>query len=182
MNPVIISRMSTSEDLAADLKSTGLKVTLPRLKVLAIFEQSQTRHLSAEDVYKILLQDSVDIGLATVYRVLTQFEQAGLLRRSNFESGKSVFELNEGSHHDHLVCLDCGRVEEFFDSKIEDRQHKIATERGFVLQDHSLALYGQCQRGEGCPHRTRAGTTGASARSRAAMTASSVSHSPSKIG
>ena len=181
-NPVMISRMIGSEDLAADLKNTGLKVTLPRLRVLAIFEQSKTRHLSAEDVYKVLLSEAVDIGLATVYRVLLQFEQAGLLRRSNFESGKSVFELNQGSHHDHLVCLDCGRVEEFYDSKIEDRQHKIAEERGFTLQEHSLALYGQCQRGLGCPHRPGAATAGAPARSKASITSASVSHSPSKRG
>lgn len=127
-----------------DLKTTGLKVTTPRLKVLDIFHRASTRHLTAEDVYRALLADSVDIGLATVYRVLTQFEQAGILARSNFESGKAVFELNEGSHHDHLVCLDCGRVEEFFDSQIEDRQRKIAEEKGFRLQEHALALYGHC--------------------------------------
>ncbi|MEY3669707.1 MAG: hypothetical protein RL258_1102 [Pseudomonadota bacterium] len=144
--------MTPADQLAADLKNTGLKVTVPRLKVLAIFEQSKTRHLSAEDVYRVMLAENVDIGLATVYRVLTQFEQAGILLRSNFESGKAVFELNEGNHHDHLVCLDCGRVEEFFDSKIEDRQHRIAEEKGFLLQDHSLALYGHCQR-KACPHK-----------------------------
>jgi len=127
-----------------DLKTTGLKVTAPRLKVLDIFHRAQTRHLTAEDVYRALLADSMDIGLATVYRVLTQFEQAGILARSNFESGKAVFELNEGNHHDHLVCLDCGRVEEFFDSQIEDLQHKIAQSRGFELQDHALALYAHC--------------------------------------
>lgn len=127
-----------------DLKTTGLKVTTPRLKVLDIFHRASTRHLTAEDVYRALLADSVDIGLATVYRVLTQFEQAGILARSNFESGKAVFELNEGNHHDHLVCLDCGRVEEFFDSQIEDRQRKIAEEKGFRLQEHALALYGHC--------------------------------------
>jgi Fur family ferric uptake transcriptional regulator len=149
---VIISCMTTQEHLAADLKNTGLKVTVPRLKVLSIFEQSKTRHLSAEDVYKVMLAENMDVGLATVYRVLTQFEQAGILLRSHFESGKAVFELNQGSHHDHLVCLDCGRVEEFFDAKIEDRQHKIAEEKGFALQDHSLALYGQCQR-KACPHK-----------------------------
>jgi Fur family transcriptional regulator, ferric uptake regulator len=129
-----------------DLKTTGLKVTTPRLKVLDIFHRASTRHLTAEDVYRALLADNVDIGLATVYRVLTQFEQAGILARSNFESGKAVFELNEGSHHDHLVCLDCGRVEEFFDSEIEDRQHKIAHEKGFRLQEHALSLYGHCTR------------------------------------
>lgn len=131
-----------------DLKTTGLKVTTPRLKVLDIFHRASTRHLTAEDVYRALLADNVDIGLATVYRVLTQFEQAGILARSNFESGKAVFELNEGSHHDHLVCLDCGRVEEFFDSQIEDRQHKIAQEKGFRLQEHALSLYGHCTRND----------------------------------
>ncbi len=127
-----------------DLKNTGLKVTAPRLKVLDIFQRADSRHLTAEDVYKALLAESMDIGLATVYRVLTQFEQAGILARRHFETGKAVFELNEGTHHDHLVCLDCGRVEEFFDAKIEDRQHKIAEEKGFSLQDHALSLYGHC--------------------------------------
>lgn len=138
-------RTNDNQALAADLKSTGLKVTVPRLKVLELFEHSTTRHLSAEDVYKALLHEDLDIGLATVYRVLTQFEQAGLLRRSNFESGKSVFELNQGSHHDHLVCLDCGKVVEFFDAGIEERQQAVATKHGFALQEHSLALYGSCQ-------------------------------------
>jgi Fur family ferric uptake transcriptional regulator len=109
-----------------DLKNIGLKATLPRLKILEIFQHSPVRHLTAEDVYRNLLHEELDIGLATVYRVLTQFEQAGLLSRSNFESGKAVFELNEGSHHDHLVCLDCGLVEEFFDSEIESRQQSIS--------------------------------------------------------
>ena len=140
--------MSTSHDL----KSAGLKATLPRLKIINLFETSKVRHLTAEDVYKLLLTEGLDIGLATVYRVLTQFEQAGLLTRSNFESGKAVFELNEGSHHDHLVCLDCGRVEEFFDAEIEGRQQAIAKERGFRLQEHSLAMYGSCTT-ENCPHR-----------------------------
>lgn len=136
----------------ADLKNIGLKATLPRLKILEIFQHSPVRHLTAEDVYRNLLTEELDIGLATVYRVLTQFEQAGLLTRSNFESGKAVFELNEGSHHDHLVCLDCGRVEEFFDPEIEKRQQAIAQERGFKLQEHALALYGGCIK-ENCPHR-----------------------------
>lgn len=135
-----------------DLKNIGLKATLPRLKILEIFQRSAVRHLTAEDVYRSLLSEELDIGLATVYRVLTQFEQAGLLSRSNFESGKAVFELNEGSHHDHLVCIDCGRVEEFFDPEIEKRQQKIAEERGFKLQEHALALYGVCTK-EACPHR-----------------------------
>ncbi|MEX3526088.1 MAG: ferric iron uptake transcriptional regulator [Burkholderia sp.] len=135
-----------------ELKNIGLKATLPRLKILEIFQQSEVRHLTAEDVYRNLLHEQLDIGLATVYRVLTQFEQAGLLTRSNFESGKAVFELNEGSHHDHLVCLDCGRVEEFFDAEIENRQQAIAKTRGFKLQVHSLAMYGSCTT-ENCPHR-----------------------------
>jgi Fur family transcriptional regulator, ferric uptake regulator len=136
----------------ADLKNIGLKATLPRLKILEIFQHSAVRHLTAEDVYRNLLNEELDIGLATVYRVLTQFEQAGLLSRSNFESGKAVFELNEGSHHDHLVCIDCGRVEEFFDAEIERRQQSIAKERGFKLHEHALALYGTCTK-ENCPHR-----------------------------
>ena len=135
-----------------DLKASGLKATLPRLKILEIFQNSEVRHLSAEDVYKVLLGDNMDVGLATVYRVLTQFEQAGLLHRNHFESGKAVFELNAGSHHDHLVCMDCGRVEEFYDGEIEQRQHNIAKERGFTLAEHSLALYGHCTK-EACPHR-----------------------------
>ena len=124
----------------SDLKASGLKATLPRLKILEIFQNSSVRHLSAEDVYKILLTENMDVGLATVYRVLTQFEQAGLLHRNHFETGKAVFELNEGSHHDHLVCLDCGQVEEFFDEEIEKRQQKVALERGFEIADHALAL------------------------------------------
>jgi Fur family ferric uptake transcriptional regulator len=135
-----------------DLKNIGLKATLPRLKILEIFQRSAVRHLTAEDVYRSLLIEQLDIGLATVYRVLTQFEQAGLLSRSNFESGKAVFELNEGKHHDHLVCIDCGRVEEFFDAEIESRQHSIAEARGFKLQEHALALYGACTK-DNCPHR-----------------------------
>ena len=136
----------------SDLKNIGLKATLPRLKILEIFQNSNVRHLTAEDVYRHLLQEELDIGLATVYRVLTQFEQAGLLSRSNFESGKAVFELNEGTHHDHLVCLDCGVVEEFYDAEIERRQQSIAKDRGFELHEHALALYGSCRR-ENCPNR-----------------------------
>jgi Fur family transcriptional regulator, ferric uptake regulator len=131
-----------------DLRSNGLKATLPRLKVLQIFRESQQRHLSAEDVYKALLVDGSDIGLATVYRVLMQFVQAGLLARQHFEGDKAVFELNEGHHHDHLVCLQCGRVEEFYDAEIESRQQTIAAERGFELQEHALSLYGVCSRPE----------------------------------
>lgn len=129
---------------APNLKSSGLKATLPRLKILEIFQGSKVRHLTAEDVYKILLNENMDVGLATVYRVLTQFEQAGLLNRNHFETGKAIFELNEGSHHDHLVCLDCGKVEEFYDEQIEKRQQTIAKERGFSIAEHALALYGHC--------------------------------------
>jgi Fur family ferric uptake transcriptional regulator len=129
---------------AEELKISGLKATLPRIKILEIFQRAERRHLTAEDVFKMLLAEGADIGLATVYRVLMQFEQAGLLLRSNFESGKAVFELNEGQHHDHLVCLDCGRVEEFVDPEIEQRQRTIAVTRGFELQEHSLALYARC--------------------------------------
>ncbi|MFC7409038.1 MULTISPECIES: ferric iron uptake transcriptional regulator [Hydrogenophaga] len=135
-----------------ELKSTGLKATLPRLKILEVFQASKQRHMTAEDVFRVLLDDRSDIGLATVYRVLMQFEQAGLLTRSNFESGKAVYELNEGQHHDHLVCLDCGRVEEFFDPEIERRQHAVAEQRGFVLQEHALSLYANCSKTD-CPHR-----------------------------
>ncbi len=137
-----------------DLKASGLKATLPRLKILDIFQNSPVRHMSAEDVYKALLAENMDIGLATVYRVLTQFEQAGLLHRNHFETGKAVFELNEGSHHDHLVCLDCGRVEEFFDEEIEKRQQLVAHGRGFKIAEHALALYAHCTKAD-CPHRAR---------------------------
>lgn len=136
----------------SELKASGLKATLPRLKILEIFQNSSVRHLSAEDVYKLLLTENLDVGLATVYRVLTQFEQAGLLSRNHFETGKAVFELNQGSHHDHLVCLDCGWVEEFYDEEIERRQQQIAQERGFALTEHALALYGKCTK-PACPHR-----------------------------
>ena len=129
---------------ADELKSSGLKATLPRIKILEVFQRSSRRHMTAEDVYKVLLTDAADVGLATVYRVLMQFEQAGILSRNHFEAGKAVFELNEGKHHDHLVCLDCGRVEEFFDAEIEKRQKAVAQARGFELQDHSLALYAVC--------------------------------------
>ena len=137
---------------AEELKSSGLKATLPRIKILEVFQRTERRHLTAEDVFKMLLAEGADIGLATVYRVLMQFEQAGLLTRSNFESGKAVFELNEGQHHDHLVCLSCGRVEEFFDPEIEQRQRTIAVQRGFELQEHSLALYARCTKAQ-CEHR-----------------------------
>ena len=137
-----------------DLKSAGLKATLPRVRIINLFEQSKVRHLTAEDVYKQLLSEGVDVGLATVYRVLTQFEQAGILERSHFESGKAVFELNEGKHHDHLVCVDCGRVEEFYDAEIEKRQRSVATSRGFELQDHALSLYAACTK-KNCEFRNK---------------------------
>ncbi|HSR01174.1 MAG TPA: ferric iron uptake transcriptional regulator [Methylophilaceae bacterium] len=129
-----------------DLKNAGLKATLPRLKILELFEKSEERHLSAEDVYKVLLNAGDDVGLATVYRVLTQFEDAGLLVRHHFESGKAVFELNEGEHHDHIVCVKCGRVEEFYDEEIERRQKEAAESRGFKMQEHSLMIYGICEK------------------------------------
>jgi Fur family ferric uptake transcriptional regulator len=137
-----------------ELKSTGLKATLPRLKILEVFHNAKQRHMTAEDVYRVLLQEHSDIGLATVYRVLMQFEQAGLLSRSNFESGKAIYELDEGQHHDHLVCLDCGRVEEFFDAEIEKRQHLVAKARGFALQEHALSLYAHCSKDD-CVHRDK---------------------------
>ncbi|MEY2954275.1 MAG: hypothetical protein RLZZ401_2362 [Pseudomonadota bacterium] len=127
-----------------ELKSTGLKATLPRLKILEIFQSGGKRHMTAEDVFRVLLQDRTDIGLATVYRVLTQFEQAGILSRTHFESGKAMYELNEGQHHDHLVCTGCGRVEEFYDAEIERRQQLVATDKGWVFQDHAMSLYGLC--------------------------------------
>jgi Fur family ferric uptake transcriptional regulator len=138
---------------STDLKNIGLKATLPRLKILSLFENSAVRHLSADDVYKLLIAEGEDVGLATVYRVLTQFEQAGLLSRHHFESDKAVYELNQGGHHDHLVCMQCGRVEEFYDEEIERRQKSIAIERGFNIHDHSLYLYADCNK-TNCPYRT----------------------------
>lgn len=135
-----------------ELKQVGLKVTLPRMKILDILHDNSDDHLSAEDIYKTLLGAGEEIGLATVYRVLTQFESAGLVKRHNFEGGQAVFELDEGGHHDHILCLDCGHIEEFYDAAIEERQEAIATQLGFKLAEHSLVLYGNCQR-ENCPHR-----------------------------
>ena len=137
-----------------ELKSTGLKATLPRLKILDVFQKGSQRHMTAEDVFRVLLEERSDIGLATVYRVLTQFEQAGILSRSHFESGKAVYELNEGTHHDHLVCLDCGRVEEFYDAEIEQRQNHVASLKGFRIADHALSLYAHCTK-DACPHRPK---------------------------
>ena len=142
--------------LPSDLKTIGLKATLPRLRILEIFEKSTVRHLSAEDIYKTLLKEGTDTGLATVYRVLTQFEQAGLLIRHHFESGKAVFELKQGGHHDHIVCIACGHVEEFYDPDIEKRQIAVAEERGFRIHDHSLHIYAECTKLD-CPHRPKSG-------------------------
>jgi Fur family ferric uptake transcriptional regulator len=139
-----------------ELKSTGLKATLPRLKILEVFQRGAQRHMTAEDVFRVLLEERSDIGLATVYRVLTQFEQAGILNRSNFESGKAVYEINEGTHHDHLVCLDCGRVEEFYDAEIEKRQQSVAKAKGFEIAEHALSLYAHCTKNP-CPNRPRKG-------------------------
>ncbi|MEY4378084.1 MAG: hypothetical protein RJB26_2634 [Pseudomonadota bacterium] len=138
-----------------DLRKAGLKVTIPRVKILDILAGNAARHLSAEDIYRQLLESNEDIGLATVYRVLTQFEAAGLVSRHHFEGGMAVFELNRGEHHDHIVCVDCGRVEEFNDPGIEERQQTIAGEHGFEIADHALILYGHCRR-VNCPHRAAA--------------------------
>jgi Fur family transcriptional regulator, ferric uptake regulator len=135
------------------LKETGLKATLPRLKILDLFQRSAERHLCAEDVYRLLLAEELDVGLATIYRVLTQFEQAGLLKRHHFESGKAVFELEKGDHHDHIMCVDCGRVEEFFDPEIEARQNAVAAAKGFKVRDHAMYLYAECIKPD-CEHKT----------------------------
>lgn len=127
-----------------DLRNAGLKVTLPRVKILQILEGSEDKHFSAEDVYKALIEADEDVGLATVYRVLTQFESAGLVMRHHFEGGHSVFELNSDDHHDHIVCTKCGKVEEFYDEVIEAQQDKIAEKLGFEITDHSLYIYGLC--------------------------------------
>ncbi len=127
-----------------ELKSAGLKATFPRLKILDIFRRADPRHQSAEDVYRTLIAEDVDIGLATVYRVLTQFEQAGILTRSQFECTRAVFELNDGDHHDHLICTSCGKVVEFYDMNIEKRQYDVAREHGFTLESHTMMLYGIC--------------------------------------
>ena len=129
---------------SSDLREAGLKATLPRVKILEIMEQSSVRHLSAEDLYKALLEEGEDVGIATIYRVLTQFESAGLVTRHHFEGGISVFELNQGEHHDHILCIKCGKVEEFVDEVIEQRQKDIAEKSGFSMTDHSLNIYGIC--------------------------------------
>ena len=129
---------------ADELKSSGLKATLPRIKVLEMFQKATQRHMSAEDVFKMLLAEGADVGLATVYRVLTQFETAGLVSRHHFEGGQSVFEINQGEHHDHILCVGCGKVDEFVDEVIEQRQRAIAKKAGYVMTDHSLYIYGMC--------------------------------------
>ena len=142
-------------DTIDELKSTGLKATLPRLKILEIFQKADQRHMTAEDVYRLLLAEQSDIGLATVYRVLTQFEQAGILNRNHFEAGKAIYELRDDQHHDHLVCLDCGHVEEFYDPEIEKRQNAVAKAKGFHIADHALSLYAHCTKAN-CPYRAAA--------------------------
>ena len=129
---------------SSDLKKAGLKVTLPRVKILELMETANVRHQSAEDIYRALLDEGEEIGLATVYRVLTQFETAGLVSRHHFEGGQAVFELNQEGHHDHIVCVGCGKVEEFYDDIIETQQLKIARDKGFTVTDQSLTLYGKC--------------------------------------
>lgn len=136
------------------IRNAGLKVTLPRVKILELLERYSDKHLSAEDVYRLLLDEREEIGLATIYRVLTQFEDAGLVKRHHFNSEQSLFELNSGLHHDHILCLDCGHVEEFMDEVIEERQHAIAEKHGFELARHVLTLYGSCKETK-CPRRTK---------------------------
>jgi Fur family transcriptional regulator, ferric uptake regulator len=138
-----------------DLKKAGLKVTLPRMKILELLESSEDRHLSAEAIYRQLMESGEEIGLATVYRVLTQFEAAGLVNRHHFEGNQAVFELERGRHHDHIVCLNCGRVDEFTDNVIEERQKAIAEKLGYTIKDHALILYGECNRKD-CPGRKKA--------------------------
>ena len=128
-----------------DLKKAGLKATLPRIRILQMLENSKQRHMSAEDVYKALLKAGEDVGLATIYRVLTQFEAASLVTRHHFEGGHSVFELKQGPHHDHIMCIQCGKIVEFVDDIIEERQRVMAEQNGFDIEDHSLILYGRCK-------------------------------------
>lgn len=131
-------------DIPKELRDSGLKATLPRLRILQLFQDGKSKHLSAEAVYRVLHAEKIDVGMATVYRVLMQFAEAGIVLRSHFESSTAIFELNEGTHHDHLICTGCGRMEEFVDSDIERRQEEVARERGFTIKEHSLALYGTC--------------------------------------
>jgi Fur family ferric uptake transcriptional regulator len=139
-------------DFSNKLKEAGLKITLPRIKILKILEAHSDRHFSVEDIYKLLLEENEDIGIATIYRVLTQCEQAGLVKRLQFEEGPALFELGQDDHHDHFVCTSCGLVEEFHDSIIEKRQREIAAKAGFTVEDHSMVLYGLCAK---CQRRTR---------------------------
>jgi Fur family transcriptional regulator, ferric uptake regulator len=132
-------------EIPQQLRESGLKATLPRLKVLELFQHCEVRHLSAEDVYRLLLKENLDVGLATIYRVLMQFADAKILLRRQFEGDRAVFEINQSEHHDHMVCVDCGKVEEFFDLAIEERQTLLAKQHGFKLRDHSLSLYGLCK-------------------------------------
>lgn len=143
------------DNKAKEIRASGLKATTPRVKILEIFQHAEKRHMSAEDVYRLLMSEHSDIGLATVYRVLTQFEQAGILSRHHFGSTTAVFELREEEHHDHLICLDCGHVEEFCDPEIEKRQRAIAKARGYVIADHALSLFAHCKTPD-CPHRAEA--------------------------
>ena len=142
-----LKHMSNSDDL----KNIGLKATYPRLRILELMQKGESRHMTAEDVYRHLLVEGIDVGIATVYRVLTQFEHAGLVQKHFFESGKAIFELNEGKHHDHLVCLQCGKVEEFYDAEIEARQNQVASDRGFTIHEHALYLYADCTK-QDCPN------------------------------
>ncbi len=146
-------------DKSTELKNIGLKATFPRMKILELFDKAEGKHLTADDVYRLLTNENMDIGLATVYRALTQFEQAGLLERHHFESGKAVFEKKAVKHHDHLVCINCGHVEEFHDEEIERRQKKIAKERGFAIQAHAMYLYVECVRAD-CPNREKPAPAG----------------------
>ena len=130
--------------LEHEIRNTGLKVTEPRLKILSVFEKSKARHLSAEDIHDTLKAKSVVVGMATIYRALANFEKAGILSKSTFDDGRAIYEINEGPHHDHIVCIDCGNVEEFVDEEIEKRQKKIANQKGYSLKSHSLVLYGSC--------------------------------------
>lgn len=139
---------------SAELRSRGLKATLPRLQILEVFQRTAARHLSAEDVYRLLLEQGDEVGLATVYRVLTQLHHAGLLKQAHFEAGRAVYELDDGTHHDHLVCTTCGRVQEFHDEGIEQRQQRIAAAHGFEVVEHAHILYGRCTRNP-CEHRRR---------------------------
>ena len=138
-----------------ELRKAGLKVTLPRIKVLQVLESAEPHHLTAENVYRALVDAGEEVGLATVYRVLTQFESAGLVERHNFDAGQAVFELARGEHHDHIVCVDCGQVMEFTDNMIESQQEKVAARLGFALEDHSLYLYGRCKK-TNCPNKEKA--------------------------